>query len=226
MEPIILDQIPFEPNFEEAAKIVNLRPESSSAEDLKALLDAARPVAKPKAMFKVVQVEPRGENQVVCEESIFNSRILHVNLSSVHRAFPFVVTCGREMYDWKISQDDTLTQYYAEMVNAVALYSAIEFFINHLEITYRLGNTSSMNPGSLDNWPIQEQIPLFKLLGDPEKSIGVQLMDSMLMIPNQSVSGIRFENEKNYTNCELCPMDGCPSRKAPYDENLFTDNYA
>ena len=137
-----------------------------------------------------------------------------------------MVTCGIELYEWKMSLDDMLTQYYAEMVNAVALYSAIEFFINHLEKTYRLGNTSSMNPGSLEDWPINEQTPLFELLGDPEKTIGVQLMESLLMVPNQSVSGIRFENEKNYTNCELCPMDGCPSRKALYDMDLYSDRYA
>ena len=226
MEAIILDQIPFEPNFEEAAKIVKLRPETRGAEDFKALLDTARPFARPKAMFKVVPVELRGEDQVVCEETIFYSRILHINLSSVQRAFPFVVTCGIELYEWKMSLDDMLTQYYAEMVNAVALYSAIEFFINHLEKTYRLGNTSSMNPGSLEDWPINEQTPLFELLGDPEKTIGVQLMESLLMVPNQSVSGIRFENEKNYTNCELCPMDGCPSRKALYDMDLYSDRYA
>jgi len=157
---------------------------------------------------------------------VFSSRILHVNLSSIHRAFPYVVTCGTELYDWKMSFDDPLMQYYAEMVNAVALYRAIEFVISHLSETYNLGNSSTMNPGSLEDWSINEQIPLFALLGDPEQAIGVKLMESMLMIPNQSVSGIRFENEKNYTNCELCPMDGCPNRKAPYDKDLYSERYA
>lgn len=39
------------------------------------------------------------------------------------------------------------------------------------------------------DWPLTQQQPLFTLLGDPEASIGVQLTDSLLMIPNKSLSG-------------------------------------
>ena len=40
------------------------------------------------------------------------------------------------------------------------------------------------------DWPIEEQQPLFRLLGDTERAVGVRLTDSMLMVPTKSVSGI------------------------------------
>jgi len=221
MEPIVLDQITFNPSFEDAAKINKIRPESRSADDFGTLLEDARLIAKPKAMYMVTQVGLKDNHHVVLNGSTFSSRVLHVNLSGVHRVFPYVITCGIELYEWKMSFQDSLMQYYADMINSVALHVAIEHVISHLTKTYQLGEPSAMNPGSLEDWPINQQIPLFELVGNPEKSIGVQLSDSLLMIPNQSVSGIRFQNDSGYTNCELCPMETCPSRKARYDRDLY-----
>jgi hypothetical protein len=82
-----------------------------------------------------------------------------------------------------------------------------------------------MNPGSLDDWPLSEQITLFQLLGNPLEAIGVDLTESMLMIPNQSVSGIRFETEENFTSCQLCPREICAYREAPFDRKLFEEKY-
>ena len=45
-----------------------------------------------------------------------------------------------------------------------------------------------MNPGSLADWPMREQRPLFGLLGDTDAAIGVELMESYLMRPTKSVS--------------------------------------
>jgi hypothetical protein len=82
-----------------------------------------------------------------------------------------------------------------------------------------------MNPGSLEDWPITAQPKLFQLLGDPKKSIGVELLDSMLMLPNQTVSGIRFVSEEGFSNCELCPREHCSHRTIPYNPELLTKKY-
>ena len=82
-----------------------------------------------------------------------------------------------------------------------------------------------MTPGSLKDWPLTEQRPLFKLLGDVEGEIGVRLMDSLMMYPKQSASGIIFPTEVRYENCQLCPMENCPGRRAVYDKNLYDEKY-
>ena len=77
-------------------------------------------------------------------------------------------------------------------------------------------NISSLNPGSLKEWPITGQVPLFELLGGVTEDIGVVLSDSLLMSPVKSVSGIMFQSEEAYENCQLCPRENCPGRRAPY----------
>ena len=55
--------------------------------------------------------------------------------------------------------------------------------------------------------------------------IGVQLTDSYLMHPLKSVSGILFATDGTYGNCQLCPVERCPNRRAPYDPTLFDRKY-
>ena len=96
---------------------------------------------------------------------------------------------------------------------------------HHLSTCYDLGRTATMAPGSLADWPIREQRPLFRILGDPLTAVGVELTDSFLMIPNKSVSGIRFPTEERFESCQLCPREGCPGRRAAYDPDLYESKY-
>ena len=77
-----------------------------------------------------------------------------------------------------------------------------------------------MNPGSLDGWPIEQQVELFNLLENKNKDLGVELTESFLMVPQKSVSGILFKSKSGYTNCKLCEMVNCPSRKSPFEPGL------
>ena len=130
-----------------------------------------------------------------------------------------------ELEDWSNSIDDMLKGYWAEAIKRMALGSAMNALAEHLMEHYRPGRTSSMSPGSLADWPIQEQRTLFKVLGNTRDSIGVQLTDSFLMIPTKSVSGIWFPTETTFESCQLCPRTDCPGRRAPYDKDLYDKRY-
>jgi hypothetical protein len=77
-----------------------------------------------------------------------------------------------------------------------------------------------MSPGSLSDWPIEQQRPFFSLFDDVEEAIGVKLAKNLLMIPQKSISGIYFPTEVSFYSCQLCPRERCPSRQAGYDEKL------
>ena len=226
MNAVILDEISFEPAFERIAKKLHVKEGSANADELQRLLSEAVAVARPKALYKVAYVESRTEDTVSLDGQTFDSRVLQVNLENVHRVFPYVATSGQELYEWRTSLDDMLEGYYAEVINEAALSAARRTLREHLTETYGLGDTATMNPGSLEDWPIRAQRPLFALLGDPEAAIGVHLSQSMLMIPPKSVSGIRFPTEERFESCQLCPREGCPSRKAPYDEDLYERKFS
>ena len=225
MSHVVLDQIPFDPDDDGLARQLRLRPESKRMDDLRQMVDAARAIARPRAVYRVARVEARGDDHVVLDGTRLTSRVLRVNLAEVHRAFVYVATCGVELDEWVQAQEDLLDQFQADAIAGVALTTARQALSQHLEEVFRPGHLGEMNPGSLDDWPLREQRQVFELLGDPQAAIGVQLLDSYLMKPTKTTSGLLFPTEDAFHNCQLCPMEDCPGRKAPYDPDLYDRKY-
>jgi len=63
---------------------------------------------------------------------------------------------------------------------------------------YGLESLSFMSPGSLADWPIEEQRPLFSILKGEEAGIGVRLDESFSYDSEKSVSGILFPTEGTF----------------------------
>jgi hypothetical protein len=222
----VLDGIPFRPDLQGLKKKLRIREDGAQADRFARLVQEAEAIGRPKALYGVAYVDSKSDSRVVLDGIAFDSRVLRVNLEEAQRVFPFVVTCGIELHEWAAGQDDILQRYYADEIAEVALRQAMGVLKGHLDERYRLGRTSSMSPGSLPDWPIQAQRPLFALLGDVKETVGVRLTDSLLMIPSKSVSGIRFPTEQSFASCQLCPRGGCPNRQAPYDAELYERRYS
>ena len=225
MDNIVLNDIPFQIDLGLLMKKLRVKKEQSYTDDVKRMADEAQAIARPKALCRVAYIESKDDGGVVIEGIQFTSRVLRVNLEQAHRVFPYVVTCGMELQEWADSIDDILRRFWAETINEMALRVAIQVLNKHVAEQYHPGRTAVMSPGSLGEWPIQAQRPLFALLGDPKDAIGVRLTDSLLMIPTKSVSGIRFPTEESFESCQLCPREGCPGRRAPYDKDLYDNKY-
>jgi hypothetical protein len=222
----ILSEIPFEPNTEEIMDHLRVAPDSADADDLRLLLEQAREVARPKAVCDVCYVGDRTSDTVDIEGITFSSRVLRVNLEDAHRVFPHVATCGRELDEMPGVAGDPIRVYWMDAIKVAALRVASARVREHIVQKHQPGKTSSMSPGSLEDWPITQQTQLFSLLGDVEGAIGVTLTDSFLMVPTKSVSAMLFPTETSFDSCRLCPREDCPGRAAPYDEHLWDERYA
>ena len=225
MNTFVLDEIAFQPDLPRLLKRLHVKEGRAYAGELERLAAEAQAVARPRALYKLALIESRDDREVVIDGTTLTSRVLRVNLALAHRVFPYVVTCGVELEDWSRSVDDALYRFWADTIKELALFSAVEALTEHLAARYRLGRTSTMSPGALEDWPIQEQRALFAILGDTRGTIGVELSESLLMIPTKSVSGIRFPTEESFESCQLCPRENCPGRRAPYDETLYERKY-
>ena len=223
--PEIIDTIPFTLDEAQLFKTIRMAPDSDDASAVREMAADALKIGRPKAVFREVFIEEKGEAHIVIEGRRFASRILRVNLEQAYRVFPYVATCGHELQGWSDGfAGDMLKGFWAESIKIFALRAATDALIARLAPVYPSGS-GVMNPGSLEDWPMSEQRPLFDLIGDPQKLIGVRLTDSFLMVPTKSVSGIRFPTEVKYENCQLCPRESCPGRRAPYDKNLYERKY-
>ena len=225
MDPIVLDSIPFELDIPPLLEALHVGGDDDDAARVRELADKAQAIARPKVLYREAYVNQRGDKHVVVDGIWLTSRVLTVNLEGVHRVFPHVATCGTEVEEWSNSLDDMLERYWVDRIKEMALGAATRAFTADLEKRCRPGKTAVMDPGSLDDWPLGQQGQLFSILGEVRELIGVELTESFLMLPIKSVSGLRFPTEGNFESCELCRREDCPSRRVPYDPELFDKKY-
>jgi len=218
-----LIDIPFELDVVSVAKTVHVEPDSPDGRTLRELIEKARRIARPKAMYKEAFIDAKGDETVTVDGVTFTSRMLRANLEPIERVFPFIATCGHEMDTADLPVGDFLVEFWWDAIKAVLLGAAIRHLGAHLKRRFALGKAASMSPGSgdVDVWPIEQQRELFTLLGDVKGQIGVELTESFLMKPNKTVSGIHFATKVDFHSCQVCRRKDCPSRSAAFDPALW-----
>jgi hypothetical protein len=143
-------------------------------------------------------------------------RLLAGHLSRQALVFPFVATCGQDLSAWVDSKTDLMENYLAFALAEHAANVVVEAVRGDIEAVFGLDSLSRMQPGSLPDWPIDQQKPLFEILGPIPEKIQVRLTSSCLMLPTNSLSGIYFRDPEGFISCRLCSRK-CPRRKAPFD---------
>jgi len=191
-------------------------------DEVKELVTTVVPSIEAKAVYRVCYIDEKQGDRIGMHGVRFISRVLAKNLAAVERVFPFVVTLGSRYLEQMDAQEDLVTKYYLDVIANIALTSARKFLEKSLQAGFGLEGMSCMSPGSLPDWPLEEQRSLFSLFGNGQTPIGVTLNSSCLMIPAKSISGIYFPTEVPFYSCQLCDRKDCPGRKAAYDPKLET----
>ena len=215
----ILENIPLDIPYGEVRRQLHMK-KDERWDAVKDLVQSAQPIIKPRALYRVCFIDEKKRPTIIIQGIRFTSKILVKNLMDMERVFPYVVTMGKEFGEYLDAEDDMLKKFYLDVIANVTLTTARRFLEKHLQNRYGLSGMSFMSPGSLADWPVDQQRPLFALFGNGETPIGVSLNDSCLMLPAKSVSGIYFPTEVHFSNCQLCDRDKCPGRKAAYDPKV------
>ena len=221
MSYILLDDIEFKADLRTIAKRLHLEPDSEEYLELDTLLCEVSKIAKPKAVYSPVFIEDAGSDFVVLGDQKMLSTLMPKNLEGIHRVFAYVATCGIEIEQYSNGVTDILHNWWMNTIMEAVLGQASAAVRLRVKNDFDLKKIASMSPGSLPDWPINEQPKLFSLIGDVKELIGVTLTDSMLMIPAKTVSGFFFETDADYVNCQLCKRKNCVGRKVPFDEKKY-----
>ncbi len=222
---IILDEIPFRVTAEQCFELLRIKSGSRHAKEFADLLEEAGAIARPRAAFSVAAVRERGDAHVIIDGVRFDSSILRINLEESPVVFPFVATCGHELDDFAGRLEGTLHLFWADTIKMLALGAAMSMLDEHLKERVSPAELSCMNPGSLEDWPLQQQSRMFELLGQAVQKIGVSLTKSYVLIPLKSVTGVQFVTKEKYFSCQLCPRENCEGRRAPYQAGLYEKKY-
>lgn len=184
-------------------------------DELLELMDEADRSAEPQVYFGVCPVGDAGSVNGIGT----GSQLVEERLRDKRRSFPYIATCGPKLEKWSEGyQHDYLLGFWADEIKKKFLNQVSIAFRAHLKEHYRTaGHLAALNPGSLKGWPISGQAALFEMLGGRDavrETIGVTYSDSYLMFPTKTISGIAFESETFYENCQYCPLEKCPNRRA------------
>jgi hypothetical protein len=215
----ILQNLTTQIDFQEVTKSLRLD-RHGDTQLAQRLIEKAKTLIDPKAAFKLCYIDKKLPDAVIVNGLRLESKVLRKNLDEVERIFPYVVSIGAALEQTASKMSDLLEAYYLDVIGNIALTAVRMQLHDHLCNKFALKKISFMSPGSLQDWPIESQSQLFQLLPEVEASIGVRLNKSFLMIPTKSVSGIYFQTEVSFFNCQLCQRGKCPGRKAPYNEDL------
>lgn len=213
---ILIEQIPPAFDLEALGRRLHIRPTHAKALDrLAALGEEAKAVARPKAAAKLCSLSFLDNDQTQIDEVIFTSPLLQQNMGELGRAFPYLATEGTELADWALSLPSATDKVFATAFREAVVKQYETLLEKKIMDQYDIKQISAMNPGSLAIWPLTQQESLFQLLDPVPGILGVTLLPSLMMQPEHTVSGVFFQTDTKYYNCQLCPREGCPNRKSP-----------
>ncbi len=195
-------------------------------EDFREIYDKTVQLIQPVAYIGKEDIVSNDGHTITIGNVGFTSRVVCVNLQNNRTVYPYVCTSGRAAYEYACSlRNDPLFEYWANMLCEFALRSYMVSFNAFVRKYMNSEKIRSLNPGSVIDWPISQQVPLFELLGGVTEKTGIFLEKSFLMRPVKSSSGIFYSSQKHFTSCSLCSMQNCPNRRAAFDPEKFRQEY-
>ena len=209
-ERIVL-RVPVDFTLEQFARLCRVGEGSSAYEELEEVLPLVRQYGQPAAIIKWASVDAIDGDDTTIEGVTFHSKVVADKLRHTPRVFLSVVTAGEGLENSGEFADDPFLNTY----NGALLFHASMYMVTYMKERFGFDGSSMLSPGSLPDWPIQNNFPLFDMIGNVAE-IGMSLNDAGYIKPWNSGSHIHFSGD-GYQNCSLCKKYDCVGRRARFD---------
>ncbi|MEJ2716341.1 MAG: vitamin B12 dependent-methionine synthase activation domain-containing protein [Deltaproteobacteria bacterium] len=180
-------------------------------------------ITEPEIVYSVQAVAEVGKGYVrLARGPVFRSRKLARAFRECELAVCFVGTLGHGIEDEIGSltlRGKLADAFVVDALGSAGIEHAVERFYGALEDHFRLqgkGLTLRFSPGYCD-WPLDQQAQLLDLVDT--RLVGVTLLESSLMTPRKSISGIfgitsrRMASFTKYNPCVVCQQKHCIARR-------------
>jgi hypothetical protein len=175
---------------------------------------------KPSLHYRIVKPSVMDKDVIQLDETVkFTSAKLAETLKNAEKIVCFVGTIGTEVekeINRLLGKQKLADAYILDAMASVAVENMIDRFQELMEKRFNAEDstvTLRFSPGYCD-WPVTQQKKLFNIF-DP-KQLDVELLDSCLMKPRKSISGvfgITPQESITYNPCRDCPTRNCESRR-------------
>jgi hypothetical protein len=175
---------------------------------------------RPSMHYRIVKPSVMDNAVVQLNETVeFTSAQLAKTLKNAEKIVCFVGTIGTGVeteINKLLGKQKLADAYILDAMASVAVENMIDRFQDLMENRFSAEDrtvTLRFSPGYCD-WPVTQQKKLFKIF-DP-KQLNIELLDSCLMKPRKSISGvfgITSQESVSYNPCRDCPTRSCDSRR-------------
>ncbi len=129
----VLDNIPVRLELDDIVKKLRIRNMNEHfAEIIRELFGMVRPIANPKAVYEISQVDNKQGDSLEIGGVRFTSHVLRVNLDKLEVVFPYIVTCGSELEEIKIPEHELLKCYFLDQIKEVIVRSALGYLHDYI----------------------------------------------------------------------------------------------
>lgn len=212
MATIIKTHINFKYNENLLSNLLKVHKDSPLFKDALLIAGTIKSLIKPKFILKKCETYKVCESTVGIDYISFNSKTFAEKLNKSTSLFMFAATGGKEIEFHADDLNDYFEKYVINQIAYMGCLSALESMREVLKNTYGINNYITLAPGSLSDWDVIETKQLYELMGEDYKKIGIRVLDSGMVEPINTVSGVIFESEDTFSSCELCMRANCPTR--------------
>jgi hypothetical protein len=209
---------------DELAKLLGGQKKKSLPKSIRKKVRTARQklnkLIKPSLHYRIVKPSVMDNDVVQLDETVeFTSAKLAKTLKNAEKIVCFVGTIGTGVeneINRLLDKQKLADAYILDAMASVAVENMIDRFQNLMENRFSAEDrtvTLRFSPGYCD-WPVTQQKKLFDIFNP--KQLNVELLDSCLMKPRKSVSGvfgITPQKSESYNPCRDCPTRRCESRR-------------
>lgn len=208
--------------FIEAELLGRLHCEKSDDIYLRALelIKDAIPLLHPAFVIKEFGIDEIKKDGIIINGLFFHSKIVAKKLKDEKSVYVYIATSGRSISEYIDLFDDVLDKYILDQISYLAYLQAMNMMSEKIETEFKIDRHIRLCPGSIIDWSIADVKNIFKLMEGLYQKIDVNVLESGLINPLKSTSGIFYPTYEEFESCAICPRANCENRKMDFDEDL------
>ena len=184
------------------------------------LIEDAKSALRPAFAIKKFYIDEIRNDGIYIQGNFFKSKIVANKLKEEKDVYVYIATCGRRINTLIDGTDDELDKYIYDQLSYLAYLQAMEKMSAAVEDCFGIKRHIRLCPGSIIDWSIGDVCKIFTLMEGLYQQIDVNVLDSGLINPLKSTSGMFYPTEEEFDSCAICPRANCENRKMPFDEEL------
>lgn len=191
MSGIVMTKLGFFLNETEFYEKIRMKKGSKRAMPIERILDNARNIPKPKALYRVSEANIIDATHFTLDGVEFVSENGVERIKNSQYVFPNIVTAGTEIENYCLSKQNVLEQYIIMELCNFACQFAKDAMVRDIKTRFNVELTDCIYPGE-EGFRLDSGKNIFELFENIEEQIGVTITDTGLPTPHRTAYSICF----------------------------------